>query len=313
MSKPRIYKCPLCGFEGRKSNVVHHMYVDHEQYMLDKCEEHEIPTTGENIKCIALCLTFGLLDFKFCPNCGAPFLNMNYDFRISPVRMNCKCGYNHRTEVWSKSMREWLDSPNASEHRNQCRELGKAYGPINGPKNYADYNRNLPDEERKRRSLNGKKVGPKNLFNYNHDVKYAEVRQERLKASIAKRESNEQYLIDRAKRSELSTQKRATGIAQLYIIVCTELARGQKCVKVGYSRNFEKFRKSAYSELFNIEEEYVFTMEASRVLEFESHCIRTFNHYFPKKYSHNIGRSEWYWFSEFDKIKEYAKEFGLDI
>lgn len=268
MSKPRTYKCPLCNFEGRKSKVVHHMYACHEQYMIDRCKQHGIQTTGENIKCIALCLTFGLLDFKFCPNCGAPLLNMNSDFRISPVRMSCECGYNHRTETWTQSMRRWLDSPLADEHRNQCRELGKIYGPINGPKNYREYNRNLPEEERQRRSLNGKTVGPRNLYNYNHDEKYTEVRRERLKVGIVKRESNEKYLLERARRSELSTQKRADGAAQLYIIVCTEVSRGTKCIKVGYSRNFDKFRRPAYSGLFVIEEEHIFTMEAKKVLEF---------------------------------------------
>ena len=312
MSISKIYKCPLCGFEGYKRTMVKHMYEQHYDYMIKECTKYNLENDGDAIKCLAICLSWGLTKFECCPKCGKPFLKYS-DPKRFPVSRICECGYNHRNEEWKKSMRRWLDSPLSDEHRKQISELGRKFGKINGPKNFKKFFENLPLEERERRSRHGKTIGPQHLYNYNHDPKYKQVRYERLLKGIEKREKNEVYLKERYERSELVTSKRSSGIAQLYIIKCIEKSRNFSCVKVGYSRNYAKFRRGCYSDIFDIIEERIITLEASKVIEFEKYCFENFEHYYPCKYDRNIGRTEWYWGKEFENILNHAKDVGIDV
>jgi len=306
MSISKIYKCPLCGFEGYKRTMVKHMYEQHYNYMIQECTKYHLENDGEAIKCLAICLSWGLTKFECCPKCGKPFLKFS-DPRRFPVSRICECGYNHRNEEWKKSMKEWLNSPLANDHRKQSSELGKQYGKINGPKNFKKYCENMPIEERLRRSERGKINGPKNLYKYNHDPSYKNIRSERAKKAAETRELNEEFVKNRALKSALITSKRKEGNAQLYIIKCIEKKRNFSCVKVGYSRNYKKFRKQAYTEFFEIIEENVFDLTAKEVIEFEQFCSLNFDHYYPAKYPHNIGRTEWYWGKDYENILNHFK------
>lgn len=309
MAQKRVYKCPLCDFEGYKSKLYSHVRDCHWDYIESKCSEHgEDVTNDDTVNKLVWRLVEGNLDFELCPKCGHAILS-----RTEPHhrRMCGYCGYVPHTDAWKKSMAEWRKTEDGQAHIEKFRERAKESGKIYGVQNFKRYTDTHKEEIAERGRIYGKVNGPKNLYKYNHDEKYAELRKERAKKAVAKRESNIEYLLARAKRGEFNTSQRGSGEADLYVFKCIDPKKGYEICKVGYSRDFQKFRKWAYRD-FNPTKVMICRLSGQQVLDFEQECLDKFNHYWMNRPG-ITGKTEWYWGKEYDKIIELANSKGYEF
>lgn len=304
-----MLKCPICGEEVRNYKLYSHIMDSHRDYVELKCNEHgEDPNSQEVIDSLMYQFYRGNNDFEICPVCGHAVTGKT---EKSHRRMCKYCGAVPQNIRWKAKMRKWLDSPEADEHREQARQLGKQYGKINGPENLKKYMEENPEKHSESCRKRGRINGPKNLYDYNHNEKYRDIRLERTQKAIAKRESNEEYLLKRAQRGEFNTTQRGSGEADLYIFKCIDPVHGHDICKVGYSRDFQRYRKWAYID-FNPSKVLICRLSGQQVLDFEQECLGKFNHYWMPNRGIS-GKSEWYWGAEYDKILELAGSKGYEF
>lgn len=308
-----IYECKICGFKGKKSEILKHGVHSHYDLVKSMLDNSNVEITDYTLNTASAYLYWGFDEIMKCPNCGKPFIHLdNFHRKDRFVKRYCECGYSHKVESWSESISKWR-SENIDKIREQAHNLGKEYGKITGVKNLINYNNN-PEYESIRKSAhskNGKLYGIENLNLYNTLPKYEESRRINRRLNIEKREMNSDYILKRSLSSNLNTLNRAKGFADLYIMLAVEKDSNKPMVKVGYSRNFIKFRKPAYIEYFDIKDCWISNIEAVRVLEFEEKCHTMFNFDMPKKRPYNIGRTEWYKYYELEKILKLADELGI--
>lgn len=303
--------CPLCGGKYLKSALRTHLIDSHSDFIEEEVAKVEDEKNYELIKeNLITRLVDGHLDFELCPSCGKPVYGRD---PVSHLRRCTWCGCKPRVFYHQNSMREWKKTEDGRAWLESFHEAAIRNGNTVGKKNLENYVKSDLGrlEASERGKIYGKINGPKNITKYNTEDEYHEIRSNTAKRSAQTRELSPEYQIKRALIGSFNTDKRKFGEADLYIFKTVDPAKGYKICKVGYSRDFFKFRIHAYND-FEISNVLICHLEASKVLEFEQECMTKFNHYWIH-HGGQIGKSEWYWENEFDKIIDLAKEKGYNF